>query len=199
MVPALKGSRANLYEALSEGGRSGGSSSSHRLRGALVVSEVALALTLLVGAGLLIRSFARLVHVDPGFDPRGVLTFSIAIPGTRYPDQASQDRFFDDVLAGISRLPGVKAAGATNALPFGGEGWSTATFSIEGRTVPAGEQRPGATCASSAPASSRPFACRSSRAASSRRATDPPLRGWRSSTKSWCGAISPVATPSAPG
>ena len=141
MVPALKGSRANLYEALSEGGRSGGSSSSHRLRGALVVSEVALALTLLVGAGLLIRSFARLVHVDPGFNPRGVLTFSIAIPGTRYPDQASQDRFFDDVLAGISRLPGVKAAGATNALPFG-EGWSTATFSIEGRTIPAGEQRP---------------------------------------------------------
>jgi putative ABC transport system permease protein len=141
MVPALKGSRANLYEALSEGGRSGGSASSHRLRGALVVAEVALALTLLVGAGLLIRSFARLVHVDPGFDPRGVLTFSIAIPGTRYPDRVSQTRFFDDVLAGISRLPGVKAAGATNALPFG-DSWSTSTFSIEGRSIPAGEQRP---------------------------------------------------------
>jgi predicted permease len=141
IAPALQGSRYKLQEALKEGGRSGTDTSGRRIRRALIVAEVALALTLLVGAGLLIKSFGRLLGVDPGFDPRNVLTFHLALPHARYPDPPSQRRFFDDALARVAQLPGVKGAGATTVMPFSGQ-WTTGTFTVEGHKTQAGESEP---------------------------------------------------------
>jgi putative ABC transport system permease protein len=141
IAPALQGSRYKLQEALKEGGRSGTDGSGRRVRRALIVAEVALALTLLVGAGLLIKSFARLLGVAPGFDPRNVLTFNVALPQARYPDPASQRRFFDETLSRIAQLPGVKGAGATTVMPFGGN-WSTSSFTVEGHKLATGENDP---------------------------------------------------------
>jgi len=141
IAPALQGSRYKLQEALKEGGRSGTDGSGRRIRRALIVAEVALALTLLVGAGLLIKSFARLLGVDPGFDPRNTLTFNLALPTARYPDPATQRRFFDEALGRIAQLPGVKGVGATTVMPFGGN-WSTSSFTVEGHEPAAGENNP---------------------------------------------------------
>jgi len=141
IAPALQGSRYKLQEALKEGGRSGTDTSGRKVRRALIVAEVALALTLLVGAGLLIKSFSRLLGVDPGFDPRNLLTFNIALPLARYPDAPSQRRFFDEALSRIAQLPGVKGAGATTVMPFSGQ-WTTSTFTVEGYKVAVGESLP---------------------------------------------------------
>jgi len=141
MVPALANSRANLHEALNEGGRAGGATRSDKFRRALVVGEVALALTLLVGAGLLIRSFSRVAAVDPGFDPRGILTFTVAVPQSKYADPPAQRRFFEDALARIRNLPGIESAGTTTVLPFSGD-WSTGSFTVEGFVKETSEFRP---------------------------------------------------------
>jgi putative ABC transport system permease protein len=141
LAPALQGSRIALHDALREGGRSASASSGHSLRRVLIVLEVALALTLLVGAGLLLKSFARLQNVNPGFDPRNLLTFEISLPKARYSDGPSQARFFDDAFARIEQLPGVKAVGATTVMPFGGD-WSTRSFNVEGLAVQPGINSP---------------------------------------------------------
>jgi putative ABC transport system permease protein len=106
----------------------------------LVVTEVALALTLLTGAGLLLKSFARLQQVDPGFDPGNLLTFNVALPQIRYPSDTAQTAFFDQVIPAIARVPGIIAAGGTSVMPFGGS-WSTGSFDIEGYQPP--ENQPG--------------------------------------------------------
>src|SRR6185503_10525370 len=107
----------------------------------LVVAEVALALTLLTGAGLLAKSFARLQGVDPGFDPEHLLTFNLSLPATRYPADSQQTAFFDQVLPAIAAVQGVRAAGATSTMPFSGS-WSTASFEVEGYQPPPKTQGP---------------------------------------------------------
>ncbi|HEY9480391.1 MAG TPA: ABC transporter permease [Gemmatimonadaceae bacterium] len=136
MMPALQISRSDLQSTLREGGRGGGGDrSGQRVRRVLVVAEVALALTLLVGAGLLVKSSARLSGVDPGFEPSDVLTFSLSLPAIEYPSDTAINAFYDAVLPAIERLPGVRAAGATSVMPFGG-GWTTGSFNVEGYQPP---------------------------------------------------------------
>jgi putative ABC transport system permease protein len=141
VAPAMHTATPNLHGALKEGGRgTTADRGSHALRRSLVVTEVALALTLLTGAGLLLKSFARLQGVDPGFDSANLLTFNLALPPTRYPGDTSQAAFFDQALPAIARVPGVTGVGATSIMPFGG-GWSTGSFEIEGYQTP--ENQPG--------------------------------------------------------
>jgi len=133
LAPAWQFSKLDLNESLKEGGR--GTSVSFRrfsLRSLLLVSEVALSLTLLIGAGLMINSFARLLRVDPGFDPRGVLTMQMALPQSKYAEIQQRAFFFEQALDRIRRLPGVQSAGMTSALPLTGN--PDFGFTIEGRT-----------------------------------------------------------------
>jgi putative ABC transport system permease protein len=142
LAPALQASRTNLQETLKDGSRSGAADFAGRsVRRTLVVAEVALSLTLLVGAGLLIKSVVRLQGVDPGFDPKNVLVFNIALPAVKYSSDTSQVLFVDQLLPRLNALPGVRAAGTTSVIPFGG-GWSTSSFSIEGLNVPPGQNGP---------------------------------------------------------
>jgi putative ABC transport system permease protein len=136
LAPALRASRAPLNDALKEGGRAGGGV--HGFAGrALVVSEVALSLVLLIAAGLLIHSFTRLQDVAPGFDSSRLLTFRLSLPESRYTTFQKGQSFFDEFFTGLRRSPGVRSVGAINALPFSGLGGSR-TFHIEGRE----EKRP---------------------------------------------------------
>jgi putative ABC transport system permease protein len=121
LFPALRASKPDLNEVLKEGGRSSVGVRHNRVRSALVVAEVALALMLLVGAGLLIRSFVGLQQVNPGFDPRGVLTTRISLSRSKYaqPEQGAQ--FFDQLQQRIAALPGVEAVGTISELPLSGQ------------------------------------------------------------------------------
>ena len=142
LAPALQTSRTNLQETLKDGSRSGTADFAGRaLRRGLVVAEVALSLTLLVGAGLLIKSVARLQGVDPGFDPHGVLVFNLNLPQVKYPSDTAQILFTDQLMPRLTAVPGVRAAGLTSVIPFGG-GWSTASFNIENLIVPPGQNGP---------------------------------------------------------
>jgi putative ABC transport system permease protein len=133
LAPGLASSRPELTEALKEGGRgSTAGARRNRLRNGLVIAEVALALVLLSGAGLLIKSFARLQNVNPGFDPRNALTFEISLPKMQYTDDASIVRFNGEAQRRIAALPGVQAAGFSTILPLGGTN-SDSSFAIEGR------------------------------------------------------------------
>jgi putative ABC transport system permease protein len=111
-----------------------------RTRGMLVVAEVALAMVLLLGAGLMIRSFAGLREVKPGFDPAHVLTFQTALPRTQYPQDAQQVAFFNRVLDRVRGLPGVTSAGVVLNPPVGGES-TNLSFDVEGRPRPKGEAK----------------------------------------------------------
>jgi putative ABC transport system permease protein len=136
LAPALRASRAPLNDGLKEGGRAGGGV--HGFAGrALVVSEVALSLVLLIAAGLLIHSFTRLQDVAPGFDSSRLLTFRLSLSESRYTTFEKGQSFFDEFFTGLRRSPGVRAVAAINALPFSGLGGSR-TFHIEGRE----EKRP---------------------------------------------------------
>jgi putative ABC transport system permease protein len=119
LLPALQSSRPNLSDALKESAHSHGRISNHRIRNLLVVSEVALALTLLIGAGLMLRSFFRLTSVDPGINTRNVLTIDIRLPRSKYqpPQQAA---FFQQLLERLRALPGAQSAGAGYPLPLSG-------------------------------------------------------------------------------
>jgi putative ABC transport system permease protein len=117
--PALQLSRTNVNQTLRDEGR--GSTGGHRrvqLRGLLVVGQVALSLLLLIGAGLLVRSFSRLLTVEPGFDPQNVLTMNISLPTVKYAEAQKQVAFFDDLSRRISALPGVRSAAISAALPL---------------------------------------------------------------------------------
>jgi putative ABC transport system permease protein len=141
LVPALQVSRADLHETLKEGGRSAvADRTAGGMRRALVVAEVALALTLLIGAGLLIKSVARLQGVDPGFDPRNLVTFGVPLPATKYRNDTTQAAFFTELLPRLAALPGVKGVAMTSVMPFGGS-WSTSSFSIVGVQLP--QDQPG--------------------------------------------------------
>jgi putative ABC transport system permease protein len=133
LAPALEASRPNLNESLKEGGRgavSGGRS--HRLRSAFVVAEVALALVLLIGSGLMIRSFARLNAIDPGFDAKNLLTVKLQLPSSKYREDPQRKAFFKQLTERVQTLPGVRSVGAVSYLPISGPGAAT-RFDIEGR------------------------------------------------------------------
>jgi len=133
LAPALQASKTDFVETLKEGGRSStGPARAGRLRGALVVSEVALTLVLLVGAGLLVKSFARLLDVDPGLDPRGVLTLDLSLPPAKYAERRQVAAFYERLLGEVAALPGVEVAGAVSVLPLGGDDNSN-FVEIEGR------------------------------------------------------------------
>jgi putative ABC transport system permease protein len=138
LAPALQASHLDLNEALKEGGRSvTGGKRTRRLRGALVVTEIALSLVLLVGAGLLINSFWHLMQVSPGFKPDNLLTMQIALPESKYPltEPHRAQAFYQQLLERVATLPGVKSVGATSNLPFAAGGWGK-MLSIEGRPAP---------------------------------------------------------------
>jgi len=119
IFPALQLSRTNVNQTLRDEGR--GSTGGHRrmqLRGLLVVGQVALSLMLLIGAGLLVRSFSRLLRVEPGFDPQNVLTMNVSLPTVKYADAQKQIAFFDDLSRRVSALPGVRSAAISAALPL---------------------------------------------------------------------------------
>jgi putative ABC transport system permease protein len=133
LVPGLASARPELTEALKEGGRSSTQGTGrNRLRNGLVIAEVALALVLLSGAGLLMKSFARLQNVNPGFNPRNALTFEISLPKIQYPDNLSIVRFNNEAQRRIAALPGVQTAGFSTILPLAGTN-SDSSFAIEGQ------------------------------------------------------------------
>jgi putative ABC transport system permease protein len=136
LAPAWHASRTSLAGVLKEGGYdSSAGGSGTRLRGILVAVEMALALVLLAGAGLLIRSLLRLQQVNPGFNPDHVLTFEISLPNAKYPKAEQTLEFFRQARARLARLPGVTAVGTVKPLPFGGNDWETG-FTIVGRPEP---------------------------------------------------------------
>ncbi|PYQ46905.1 MAG: ABC transporter permease [Acidobacteria bacterium] len=133
LVPALQATRGDLADALAEGGRGASTGPSGvRARSALVVSELALAVLLLAGAGLLLRSFQRLSAVSPGFSADGVLTLEVSLPAATYAEPARRAALFDRIRQGLQALPGVRAAAVASRLPLTGPGLS-GPFSIEGR------------------------------------------------------------------
>lgn len=140
LAPLLQVFRRNLHEGMSDGARGvAGSLRGQKMRGLLVVTQVALSLILLLGAGLLLQSFARLLRVDPGFRPEQTLTFRVALPATRYPNQPQRVAFIERMIERIRPLPGVAAVGATSMLPFIGLN-SSGVFGIEGREAAGGPQ-----------------------------------------------------------
>ena len=136
LAPAFEGSRADVQEALKDGARQVGGGVRHRrMRQTFVVSEIALAVVLLVGAGLMLRSFSSLRRVDPGYSTTNILTMRLQLPGAKYRDDAQRIRFFQDATARIQELPGVHAVGAVSYLPLAGLGAGT-SFTIEGQPPP---------------------------------------------------------------
>ena len=134
LVPALASSKIDLTLSLKEGGQKGGGDARHnRARNLFVVLEVAFALMLLIGAGLMIKSFMRLQRVDPGFDPDNILALQISLPGSKYKEDPQLIAFYQQALERIKSLPGVGDAGLTLALPSQGPAW-TSDFTIEGRS-----------------------------------------------------------------
>lgn len=140
LIPALEASRLNSYDLLKEGAKSiAGGIRSRLLRDAFVVVEMVFALMLLVGAGLLIKSFLKLQAVDPGFNSQNVLTMSVSLPSKKYPENQQRIQFFKQAIANIKALPGVIDAGAIRFLPFDSPPAGT-NFQIEGRPKqPAGQ------------------------------------------------------------
>jgi putative ABC transport system permease protein len=133
LAPALQGSKPELNEALKEGGgKATGGHGHNRLRGLLVISEVALSLVLLAGAGLLIKSFWRLQQVRPGFNYENALAIRLSLSNYKYPEKRQQVAFYQQALSRLETLPGVTSAGASTLLPLSGYG-SRQGFSIEGR------------------------------------------------------------------
>ena len=131
LVPALQASRTDLHDAMREGSRGTGGPGAGRARGALVVSQMALALVLLIGAGLFMRSFLALQAVDAGFDSQGVLTARLALPTDRYGEPARRAAVIREFVARAQALPSVESAGLATLLPLTGRSdWS---FDVEGR------------------------------------------------------------------
>jgi predicted permease len=141
LVPAVHASRLNLNEALKEsGGKGTGGFVRHRVRNLLVVTEVALAMVLLVGAGLLIRSFYRLQQVNPGFNTENVLSVPISIPQRRYPDGNARAAFVNRIMEKLKAMPGVQTVGGVTTLPLSGE-YSSRSFIVEGQPISPGDRQ----------------------------------------------------------
>ncbi len=141
-LPAFRISGVDFTESLVEGGQRGGTGLRHnRLRKGLVVVEFALSMVLLVGAGLLIRSFAKLLDVDVGFDIENVLTAQVELPEQAYPDPTNRVRLFEDLVGRVQALPGVTAASAITFMPLGGTGSAT-SFWANDRPIPDDGEKP---------------------------------------------------------
>jgi predicted permease len=141
LLPALQASRSDLQGTLKEGGRGQAGAGGGRLRSVLVVAEVAVAVVLLVGSGLLLRGLSRLVDVDPGFDPRGALTAQLDLPESKYPQDADQARFYRRLFDRLAALPGVERAGGVLPMPLTGSGF-VLDFWVEGTPVPEPNKSP---------------------------------------------------------
>jgi putative ABC transport system permease protein len=140
ILPAFQTTGASLASTLKEGGRSM-AHAGRRTRGALVVAEVALAVTLLAGAGLLIRSFARLQSVDPGFRPEQTLTFALDLPESRYKEDSQRTRFYETLVERLEALPGARRAGAVILLPLRGNSFNL-SFTVAGWPPPTQGEEP---------------------------------------------------------
>jgi len=147
LAPALQASKTDINESLKEGARGATAGlRRNRTRGLLVISEVSLSLVLLVGAGLLIKSFVRILMIDPGFNAKNVLTMEVLLPflpPSKYASGAEAAAFFRQALERINKLPGVNYAGAVSSLPLSGA-VEASSFSIEGRPAPPPDQKPAA-------------------------------------------------------
>ena len=142
LAPAIDASKPNLNEALKEGGRSSsGSASRQRLRDFLVITEVALAVILVTASGLMFRSFLRLQGVNPGFNPKNLITLEVELPDAKYHAAQQQQNFQQQLLQRLTTIPGVQSAATVDNVPFGVNAFNT-SFMIEGRPVPAVTERP---------------------------------------------------------
>ncbi|HEV2914296.1 MAG TPA: ABC transporter permease [Pyrinomonadaceae bacterium] len=145
LAPALQASKTDINESLKEGGRGATTGlRRNRFRSLLVVSEIALALVLLIGAGLLIRSFMRLQQVNPGLDPKNVVAMEIVVPfvaPSNYTEPEQQAAFFSQVLERAANLPGVQSAGLVSSLPLSGA-FESSDIVIEGQPIPPSDQTP---------------------------------------------------------
>jgi predicted permease len=149
LIPAIQASRPDLHSVLKDTGRSATTGTPRtRVRGVLVVVEVAVALMLLAGAGLLLRSFQRLISVEPGFNPENLLTLQVWLPVRNEPEKgkyftdAQRRRFYSDAVEAVQRVPGVRQVALTSRLPFRGR--NDARFEIEGRPTPPDQPSPSA-------------------------------------------------------
>ena len=135
LVPALRSSGADLSAAIKGGGRGG--TRNHRLLGGLVVAEIAIAVVLLAGAGLMINSLLRLQRVEPGYETENILTMQLALPRAKYPDSQPEQAvdFYRQLVERVKALPGVRNAGVTTALPLSPSGWGK-LFTREDRPAP---------------------------------------------------------------
>jgi len=132
LAPAAQGAGGDIQRTLREGGQASRSDrSGHGLRRGLIVAEFALAVILLAGSGLMIRSISQLRKVDPGFNQEHILAASIRLPEASYPEQDSRVAFFDQLMSELEAVPGIRSAATTSVLPFGGA-WGTSVFSVEG-------------------------------------------------------------------
>ena len=140
LAPALQAGRKRKFDVLKSGRNTEGKRPKH-LRGILIICETALSLLLVTGAGLLIRSFAEILKVDPGFSPDGVLTMRVSLPDATYSKPEQIRAFYSSLIERIQRLPGVRYAGAINGLPLAGEGGS-GTTTIDTQSVPLENRTP---------------------------------------------------------
>jgi predicted permease len=141
LVPAFQTSNVNLHDTLKEGGRSGHAGVRRGVRNTLVVAEISFAVILLVGAGLLIRSFMQLQQVSPGFQPRGVLAMQVSLPAHKYGEAAQRAAFDRQMLEQVRAVPGVQNAATITTLPM--SGWNqSGSFRIEGKPVARNESSP---------------------------------------------------------
>ncbi len=134
LAPALQSSRPDLNEVLKEGGRNTAGGAGHRLRSAFVMTEVALAVVLLIGAGLMMKSLLRLLQSNIGFSPENVLTMTVAVPPAKYTDVNRQITFFDQLNERVRSLPGVNGVGNVNILPL--QAGNTTRVNVEGDPIP---------------------------------------------------------------
>jgi putative ABC transport system permease protein len=135
VFPALQVSRPNVNESLQKGSRGAIGPESHRLRGLLVIAQVALSMLLLAGAGLLIKSFSNLRAINPGFEPSRVMTLDLSLPRAKYSDSIKDQEFFEQLDPRLRNFPGIEAAGGAAPLPFSGNDRAS-SFWIAGRPDP---------------------------------------------------------------
>ena len=147
LAPALEATRFDLHDSLKEGGKNVGGGG-HRVRNVFVITQVALALVLLVGAGLLVRSLQRLQSVDPGFNPQNLLTVRVSLP-PRYEEESKRIDFFKQAIGRMKALPGVEAAGAINTPPFTGL-YSGTTVEVDGQDLPPDQELKTGVCVTDA-------------------------------------------------
>jgi predicted permease len=141
LIPALQTGRSNLQEPLKESGRISGGGRDSWTRMLLIVAETALCTIVLVGAGLLLRSFLRLAQVPLGFQPRNVLSLRVIPRGPRYSNQAERSSFYQQALQKVDTIPGIQSAGAINFLPLT-QVWHVDKFSVQGQTLPMPGEQP---------------------------------------------------------